>query len=52
MMDMKQGKPGRADSLFICKNNFKESSEDEKGKLFTAKWIKVVEECEKKKLYN
>lgn len=51
-MNTKQSREADKKNFLVCKNTFKESREDEKGKLFTAKWIKAVEECEKKNLFN
>lgn len=51
-MNTKQNRDTAMKNFLICKNIFKESTEDGKGRNFTAKWIKAVEECEKKSMVN
>ncbi len=51
-MNTKQRRDATMKNFLVCKNTFKESTEAGKGRIFTEKWIKAVEACEKKSIIN
>lgn len=52
-MDMKLNQLEKRGCVLDCKNTFRNlTTEEEKSRSFTEKWIKVAIECEKRKLYN